>query len=221
MGKPSVAGVARARSALKPSVLVVDEGRAFGQMLVVLLVSMGSRALSTTSSQLADAVAEHRPDALLLDGRRLDKDLVQRLARVRQAQPHLRAIALVPDGQQAPPTAGAGHPVDGWATYFDDPAALVGVLSGDAVSPTTSSVEPSRRGPLAHLTAREMDVLRRLVGGASNADIADALAVSPNTIRTHVQNLFNKLDVHSRLEAVTVARDAGLGSSPLAAGLPR
>jgi DNA-binding NarL/FixJ family response regulator len=58
---------------------------------------------------------------------------------------------------------------------------------------------------LKHLTARESQVLELLARGASSGDIADELSVSANTVRSHVQNILTKLQVHSRLEAAAFA----------------
>ncbi len=55
------------------------------------------------------------------------------------------------------------------------------------------------------LTARELDVMRALADGLSTQDICDRLVISRNTLRTHVQNIMSRLDVHSKLEAGTVA----------------
>ena len=63
-----------------------------------------------------------------------------------------------------------------------------------------------RDGPLDVLTCRERAVLRCLAEGRSRAEIADELGLSANTVRTHTNKIFAKLGVHSRLEAVTVAR---------------
>lgn len=62
----------------------------------------------------------------------------------------------------------------------------------------------------AQLTSRELEVLAMLVEGASGAEIARRLRVSPNTVRTHVQSLLTKLQVHSRLEAAAFAVRHGL-----------
>ncbi|MGE3858313.1 MAG: response regulator transcription factor [Dehalococcoidia bacterium] len=61
-----------------------------------------------------------------------------------------------------------------------------------------------------HLTPREYEVLTLLADGLSNAEIANELCVSPNTVRTHVQSLFTKLEVGSRAKVVARARAAGL-----------
>jgi DNA-binding NarL/FixJ family response regulator len=60
------------------------------------------------------------------------------------------------------------------------------------------------------LTSRERQVLRLLIEGASNKDMAKRLDIRSNTVRTHVQNLLAKLRVHTRLEAVTLAIRGGL-----------
>lgn len=58
---------------------------------------------------------------------------------------------------------------------------------------------------LKHLTSRESQVLELLAKGASSNDIATELCVSANTVRSHVQNILTKLQVHSRLEAAAFA----------------
>jgi DNA-binding CsgD family transcriptional regulator len=60
------------------------------------------------------------------------------------------------------------------------------------------------------LTGQEMKVLERLAAGASNKDIARTLGLSPNTVKTHTGNLYAKLDVGSRGQAVSKARDLQL-----------
>ncbi|HEY8199740.1 MAG TPA: response regulator transcription factor, partial [Actinomycetota bacterium] len=63
---------------------------------------------------------------------------------------------------------------------------------------------------LEQLTERETEVLRLLSTGQRGDAIAAALAISPNTVRTHIQNIIVKLGVHTRLEAVAFARRNGL-----------
>jgi DNA-binding NarL/FixJ family response regulator len=63
---------------------------------------------------------------------------------------------------------------------------------------------------LSSLTGRERHVLRLLVDGLTSRDLAEQLGVSVNTVRTHMNRIFRKLGVHHRLEAVRVARRAGL-----------
>lgn len=62
------------------------------------------------------------------------------------------------------------------------------------------------------LTERERDVLRLIAHGDNNADIARKLTISPKTVRNHASNIFSKLQVVDRGQAIIRARDAGLGS---------
>jgi len=60
------------------------------------------------------------------------------------------------------------------------------------------------------LTRREIELLRLMMGGANTKAMAQRLHISPATVRNHVQNIFGKLGVHSRLEAVAHATTRGL-----------
>ncbi len=60
------------------------------------------------------------------------------------------------------------------------------------------------------LTERELEVLHLIDAGLSNPEIANRLTISLNTVRTHTKNLYSKLDVHSRTQAITRARDLNL-----------
>lgn len=57
-------------------------------------------------------------------------------------------------------------------------------------------------------------MLRLIAGGRQNDAVAELLSISANTVRTHVQSILSKLDVPSRLAAVTMAHQAGILSSP-------
>jgi len=72
-----------------------------------------------------------------------------------------------------------------------------------------------RRCRSPELTEREHEVLDLVAPGLTNAAIAKRLVVSDKTVRNHVSNVFAKLHVADRAEAVARARDAGLGAGPL------
>ena len=63
---------------------------------------------------------------------------------------------------------------------------------------------------MAKLTRREREVLALLAQGADNDGIAQHLVISPETARTHIQNVLGKLDVHSRLEAAAFVTQNGI-----------
>ncbi len=69
---------------------------------------------------------------------------------------------------------------------------------------------PSPSGNVATLSQRELEVLKLMVEGYSNPEIAAALYLSPNTIKTHVRGIMNKLSVDDRVQAAVVALRSGL-----------
>ncbi len=75
--------------------------------------------------------------------------------------------------------------------------------------------EPMER-PTSDLSARELEVLRLIAGGAGTGAIALALGLSQHTVRNHVRNLTAKLGAHSKLEAVVIGTRQGLIALPSA-----
>jgi len=82
------------------------------------------------------------------------------------------------------------------------PPAMLGDLLSQLVQSKERQNEVLRR--LSRLTPREREVLALLVEGADNDLVAQRLVISPETARTHIQNILSKLDVHSRLEALAL-----------------
>jgi DNA-binding NarL/FixJ family response regulator len=96
-------------------------------------------------------------------------------------------------------------------------ASIQAIVEGRAIFPRLG-VAPTRRtranggspGGPRHLTRREREVLLLLTEGLRGTEIATRLSISPRTVRTYVQSILHKLQVHSRLEAVAVALETGL-----------
>ena len=84
-------------------------------------------------------------------------------------------------------------------------------LQTHSAQPPVADDTPS---PPPELTDREREVLALLADGSSTAEIAKSLSISPATARNHIQNILHKLQVHSRLEAVSYALKHGLITQP-------
>ncbi len=199
--------------------------RLFGESLSTALSRRGWTVVAQagTPEQALTAIALYQPDVCLL-GRRIWE--------VMQAEPTFAALydmsrsgtrlVLLGTPAQPPPHSsdGAWAPVtvigaDQAVGVVDE--ALARVVNGDTVGAHTATIGLRRRGPipadrqlsvrqrrLGLLTEREHEVLRRMVGGSSTAQIAAELDISVATVRSHVQNIFLKLRVHNRLRAVAV-----------------
>jgi DNA-binding NarL/FixJ family response regulator len=177
----------------------------------------------TTGADAMDAARELEPDLVLIDVGLPDENGIAVGSKLVVEHPETRVVALtaLADGNLVREALQAGF--SGYITK-DTQAdmfvrAVQGVLDGQIVVPErlgktafepaaveTSSLERSTAGLLARqLTPRELEVLEMLARGAGGGEIAQRLGVSPNTVRTHVQGILSKLQVHSRLEAAAFA----------------
>ncbi|MNN63451.1 Response regulator protein VraR [compost metagenome] len=80
--------------------------------------------------------------------------------------------------------------------------ALINLMPASGTSNHQALFEP--------ITRRELDVLRRIAKNQSNQEIADGLYISVSTVKTHINNLFRKLDANDRADALRRAKDVGL-----------
>ena len=80
-----------------------------------------------------------------------------------------------------------------------------------APAPQAGGFEPNTKAQASlGITEREYEVLRLLASGCANKQIAERLSVSPNTVKTHIARLFEKLEASRRTEAIQKARELGL-----------
>jgi DNA-binding CsgD family transcriptional regulator len=194
------------------------------EALTRLLLAAQLRAIHTRADEIVPALERYRPETLLVDGEMDPERLADCAALARWHCPHVRLLVLTSDvamggapgassgvDQKAEPSA--EPPAEALLSAWSTPQDLLAAVNGVASSPAQVQrpVEcPRGSGLLGRLTVREMQVLRTLMSGASNAQIAELLHISPNTVRTHVQNIHGKLAVRTRLEAVTMGFRCGL-----------
>lgn len=136
--------------------------------------------------------------------------LDQALALARPA----RYIRLFVD--EGPPMAGLLRQIQARGASSEDVARLLAALDRDVPAAIPSAARsplgppPTPGAPTEPLTEREQEVLRLMAVGQSNPEIARALYVEVNTVKTHVKNLYSKLGVHSRVQAAQRAQELGL-----------
>ena len=94
--------------------------------------------------------------------------------------------------------------VDGGQSLIN-PSMAGKLLTEFAVLARREEGEPPQQVPAPKLTDREMQVLKLIARGMNNRDIAKELFISENTVKNHVRNILEKLQIHSRMEAVMVA----------------
>jgi two-component system, NarL family, nitrate/nitrite response regulator NarL len=218
-------------------VLLADSQPLFNEALEALFSREdGHQVVGRCSSadEAFAAVSALRPDLVLVDadlGLDGSPNLVTRML---EACPGMRVIVLGDDHDAdlllAAIRAGAAGVVGktyGAATVLRVAGA---VLDGEGAVPRAMLLEVARRmvakdrvadSPLARLSPRERQVLALLSRGYDNARIGRDLFISQHTVRTHIQNILEKLGMHSKLEAATFAmqRSTELELTPGTAGL--
>ena len=181
-----------------------------------------------TVAALEVAVENMRPDVAVVDLALDDGSALPALSRLRAVAPGCGLLVLTnsddDDSLDDALRAGARGYLLKSARPEEIVRAVRTVHSGDAVYDgavverlTRHLNTPSHSTSAAlfpRLTEREREVLSLMARGMSNAQIADTFVLSLKTVRNHVSNIFTKLGVPSRAEAIVCAREAGLGLRP-------
>jgi len=207
----------------------VDNHTLFRQGLVSLLQSEPGFEVTGEASSGEEAlhvVPELRPDVVLMDVKMPGIGGVEATRRLIDSNPDTRVLMLTVSEEEESLFAAIQAGARGYILKNADAAELLEAIqrvhSGEAMlSPvmTLRLLQVLQSGgipaPLAELplTSREQDVFQLLAQGASNRQIAETLTITENTVKTHVRNVLEKLELHSRSEVAAYARR--LSSSPL------
>jgi NarL family two-component system response regulator LiaR len=181
---------------------------------------------TTADPNLLDIVRGLRPDVITIEIEPLGPAVGEVLRSLVAARPEARVVVLSSDHNLGHAVEAARAGVAAWVAKEQGAAELETVLRG--VCEGKSWFPPDMLGEIVRelrgdvlrakehedlldvLSPRERDVLLSMMDGKRGRQIAQDLLISTDTVRTHTRNIFAKLDVHSRLEAVRVARAAGL-----------
>ena len=188
---------------------------------------------ATTSASLAEEIAEHEPDVLLVEFAGSDDDALAMLHVLSGnlddgARPSPALVVLADDGDAAPLVAAFGAGVRGLLPRDAPPHEIVAAVGAAAAglvavtteifatmrssttvgAPTTAGrADAAREAPL---TPRELEVLRMIADGLGNKQIAARLAISEHTVKFHVGSVFAKTRASTRAEAVMIGARRGL-----------
>lgn len=181
---------------------------------------------ATADPSLLDIVRGIRPDVITIEVEPLGSAIGAVIRQLMAARPEAHIVVLSSDHSVAHAVEAARAGVSAWVAKEQDAAELEtvvrGVVEGKSWFPPEALGEILRQlredirrvnehdDVLDLLSPRERDVLLSMMEGKRGRQIAQDLMISTDTVRAHIRNIFAKLDVHSRLEAVRVARAAGL-----------
>lgn len=206
-------------------VLVVDDHALFRRGLQMVLEQEPDIEVVGEAADGAEAVdraADALPDIVLMDVRMPRRGGIDACTAIKDAVPSAKIIMLTISDEEADLyeaiKAGAMGYLLKEISIEEVATAIRAVHSGQSlISPTmaakllTEFAAMIKRGgerqPVAspRLTDREMEVLKLVAKGLNNRDIAKALFISENTVKNHIRNMLEKLQLHSRMEAVVYA----------------
>lgn len=199
------------------TVLCVDDHRIVREGLRMIINGEPDMVVIDTAATGAEAVTRYRqylPDITLMDLRLPDISGVDAIREIRRLDATARIIVLTmyTGDEDIHRAIGAGA-----STYLlkdtlsDDLPRIVREVHGGRQS-LPSDVAAKLRERAAHptLTAREIEVMKLVATGRRDKEIAVALSISSHTVRVHMKNIFNKLDVSDRTEAMSLAIRRGI-----------
>lgn len=198
--------------------LLYDDERLFGEALSSLLTHRGHEVPSVAPSEFVHAMQDTNHDACLANIHAPARHAGELIQQIKLKAPWLPVVALSSDSDPGLLQEAVNAGADGVCVKLDGIEEIESVLMRAASTReglrsepvwsrgATSLARRGSRGPRgAALTARERSVLELLIEGASTASIAEELGIGEATARTHLQHLFNKFGVHSRLALVASA----------------
>jgi DNA-binding NarL/FixJ family response regulator len=208
-------------------VLIVDDHPLFRKGMRTLLDSMPDIEVAGEATSGAEAVEKGlalKPDLILMDLQMPEGGGLEATRRITASDPqiHILVVTLFEDDDSvfAALRAGARGYILKDADEEEMMRAIRAIGKGEAIfSPaiaarlmdyfagTQKTAEPEI---FPELTDREREILQLIARGKSNAAIAEQLTISLKTVRNHVSNIYNKLQVADRAQAAIRARDAGL-----------
>lgn len=180
---------------------------------------------AATDPNLMAIVKGVRPDVVAIEAAPFGAGIGNVIERLTATQPGVRVVILSADRNVVHAVAAARAGAAAWVAKEQDAALFDEVIRGvcrgyswfppemlgEIVRVLRAEASQARAGDeLAVLSSREREVLRAMMTGRRGRQIASELHISADTVRSHTQNIYAKLDVHTRLEAVSVARAAGL-----------
>jgi len=196
--------------------VVVDDHRLVHRALVGLLEPEGFEVVGCVrkGSQVLPLVGRVRPDAVLLEFDLPELDGARVIERLRRGFPEVVSIVLAGEARPSSVEQALAAGANAYISKEIEPALLGGEIKR-ALSQRTLTVigvaeAPERDGLAGLLTEREVEIIRLIAEGNSNAETAQKLFVTEATVKFHLTNTYRKLGVVNRTEAAIFARSHSL-----------
>jgi DNA-binding NarL/FixJ family response regulator len=184
-----------------------------------IVVVVGEAA---TGEEAVERARELTPDVVFMDVRMPGMDGIEATRRIRQAAPTTKVILITIDESRGAISEAIQAGVSGYLLKDASPDALVdaarNAVEGNAVihpQLTKTFIEEVRLGEAegpkaAPLSKREREILQKVADGSTTRQVATELGISPHTVKTHLERIFEKLGANDRAQAVAIAIRTGI-----------
>ena len=206
-------------------VMVVDDHALFRRGLEMVLQQEDDIELVGEASDGAEAVERAQdvmPDVVLMDVRMPRRSGIEAAGQIKDLVPHAKIVMLTISDDEADLYDAIKAGASGYLLKeisIDEVATAIRSVAGgqSLISPSMASKlltefatmikkgDERQQVPAPRLTDRELEVLKLVAKGLNNRDIAKELFISENTVKNHIRNILEKLQLHSRMEAVVYA----------------
>jgi DNA-binding NarL/FixJ family response regulator len=198
-------------------ILCVDDHQLIREGIASVLEDQPDMRLvgeATNGQEAVEAFKRYRPDVTLMDLRMPDMSGIQAIAAIRAEFPTARIIVLTTYAGDAQAVGALKAGASGYLLKNLLRKELIetirAVHAGKRRIPAEIAAEIAEHAADDALTAREIEVLRRVAAGKSNKLIAAELDISENTVKAHMQSILPKLDASDRTHAVIIALKRGI-----------
>ncbi|HWC71193.1 MAG TPA: response regulator transcription factor [Actinomycetota bacterium] len=177
---------------------------------------------AATGEEAVEQARELTPDVVFMDVRMPGMDGIEATRRIRQAAPTTKVILITIDESRGAISEAIQAGVSGYLLKDASPDALVdaarNAIEGNAVihpQLTKTFIEEVRLGEgegprAAPLSKREREILQKVADGSTTRQVATELGISPHTVKTHLERIFEKLGANDRAQAVAIAIRTGI-----------
>ena len=199
------------------SVAIIEDDETIREGYAFLIGNTAGYRISATYSSFEEAskkIAHEDPDVILLDVELPGISGIEALPKLKKILPDTYILILTVYEEEMLIFRSLGNGASGYLTKNSPPEKIVAAIKEvmDGGGPMSANIarmviSSFKRNDSTPLTRRETEILEQIATGKSRKRIADELFIDLETVKSHIKNIYYKLDVHSKADAIKAAKD--------------
>jgi DNA-binding NarL/FixJ family response regulator len=199
------------------SVAIIEDDETIREGYAFLIGNTSGYRIAGTYPSVEEALKKIEaddPDVILLDVELPGISGVESLPKLKKLLPETHILILTVYEQEATIFKALGNGAAGYLTKNTPPEKIIAAIHEvmDGGGPMSANIarmviSSFKRNESSPLTRRETEILEQIAAGKSRKRIADELYIDLETVKSHIKNIYHKLDVHSKADAIKMAKD--------------